>query len=256
MHAETIQVELDGASRDIAVNHRLNGDDLVLFVHGLGCSRETFQSLWQAPGFERCSLLVPDLLGFGDSEKPTAFSYTMEDQARIVAAMLERFSFKRLHLVAHSLGGAVALLLPEKLLAVTTSFVNVEGNLVPEDCGLVSRRTINVSFEEFESHYFPYFKTQFNDPAKHHVYLEQTTAHAFYESSSSLVAWTDSGELLEKFLALPCKKVYFHGERNSGLEAIKHLGEIPTLSIAESGHFMMNENAGAFYERLAEFLAM
>ena len=68
----------------------------------------------------------------------------MEAQARVCAEILKEFSDRNLHIVAHSMGGAVALLLPDDILNDTKTFANIEGKLVGADCGVASRRIISV----------------------------------------------------------------------------------------------------------------
>jgi haloalkane dehalogenase len=83
------------------------GAPVVLFLHG----NPTSSYLWRniiphvAPRF-RC--LAPDLIGFGDSDKP-AISYRVEDHARYVQAFIEALGLKDVVLVLHDWGSALGL---------------------------------------------------------------------------------------------------------------------------------------------------
>ncbi|MFH1998090.1 MAG: alpha/beta hydrolase [Planctomycetota bacterium] len=254
MNSTTVDIAVYGSNLEIALAYSKASDDLVLFIHGLGCCKESFESVWDRKDYRDYSLLAIDLAGFGESSKTKSFSYSMEAQAKVCEEVLKRFSFARLHIVAHSMGNAVGLLLPEYLIGITASFANVEGNLIAEDCGLVSRKTISVPFDAFEKDYLPYFVTQFQNEKHHHIRLDKTTAHAFYRSSKSLVEWSDSGQLLDRFLSLPCAKAYFHGDQNANLKTLPLLGTLNRESITGSGHFMMNDNADEFYSKLLKHL--
>ena len=81
------------------------GRDLLVFIHGLGCSKAAFSEAWHTPCTAGYSLLSFDLLGFGDSPKPTDFPYSMESHAGIVDQVLQPFlSRYRVHLVGSSMG--------------------------------------------------------------------------------------------------------------------------------------------------------
>jgi len=178
----------------------------------------------------------------------------MEAQARICAEILTKFSDKNLHIVAHSMGGAVALLLPDKILNGAKTFTNVEGNLIGDDCGMISRKIISVPPEVFESDFFQELRDQFNSFGERYAAIDSTSADALYKSAESLVAWSDSEKLLEIFLALPCQKAYFFGDENADIAAVTRVGDVQKVKIKQSGHFPMNDNPKDFYGELNKFL--
>jgi pimeloyl-ACP methyl ester carboxylesterase len=189
----------------------------------------------------------------------------MEDQAEILFLLLKQFKEEKIHLIIHSMGGAIGVLLAEKLGERLGKVINLEGNLVAEDCGVASRKSATVSFEEFKNTVFPqmieYF-TNSKNPGEQYwpAQAEQASKIAFYKSAKSLVAWSDSGKLLEKFLRLSAEKYYINGENSdqwaaSGkilTEAFK--SKIEIISIPNTSHFITNDNPEAFYEQLAKLL--
>jgi pimeloyl-ACP methyl ester carboxylesterase len=56
-------------------------------------------------------------------------------------AVLRELEIERFHLVGHSMGGLTALLLAGEESSPVLSFIDIEGNLAPEDCFL-SRQVI------------------------------------------------------------------------------------------------------------------
>jgi len=64
------------------------------------CTKKSFE-------FNDFSLLAIDLIGFGDSSKPQNFSYTMENQAEICKLVLDEIKANKVHIVSHSMGGAI-----------------------------------------------------------------------------------------------------------------------------------------------------
>lgn len=234
----------------IAAKYSEAGEDLIFCIHGLGCSHDSFRYLRNQSELDDVSALSVDLLGFGASDRPGQFSYSMEDQAALCAALLEQIKFGRLHVVAHSMGGAIGLLLPPELLSPDASFANVEGNLIAEDCGITSRRAAAVPFETFETEIFPEYKVQFAGYAS----LDSASPDAFYRSAQSLVRWSDSGELLKKFSDLRCRKKYFFGDENRNHPTVVATKSFPQVEISRSGHFPMLDNPNDFYSALAMFI--
>ncbi len=254
MDQKVITITVNGISLDIAAAFRAASTELVFFIHGLGCSKESFKDVWHQPGFWQLSLLAIDLAGFGASARPDQFSYSMEDHARVCEEVLKGFQYDRIHIVAHSMGGAVGLLLSDDVLEKAVSFSNIEGNLIGEDCGLVSREVAGVPYDVFENELLPNYRLFFKGLEKKGVSLDTAYAPAFYRSSESLVAWSDSRKLLERFNSLMCKKIFFYGEQSPGIEALKELTEIKTEAISRSGHFVMNDNPAEFYMKLQKIL--
>lgn len=229
-----------------------DANEMIIFIHGLACSSDSFRDVFTADNFPGKSVLAVDLLGFGNSDKPEDFSYTMQDQATIIEELISLLPANKLHIVAHSMGGAVALLLKHELLSSLVSFVNVEGNLIAEDCGIMSRGIIDVSFERYRDSM--YLKHVYTFRGHHQLRFEESSPLAIYNSSRSLVEWSDSGKLLEIFKALTCKKCYFFGEENKGMPVLEKLDFVPQYMISKSGHGMMTENPEEFYGKLSEFI--
>ena len=247
MDIKVLSVSFGYKQYEICSSWRSGGDELIFMIHGLGCSKEIFDGVWNYPGFEEYSILAIDLLGFGRSSKPVDFSFSMEDQACICGEILRNSRYSKLHIVAHSMGGAVALLLPETFLTSIESFANLEGNLIEEDCGILSRKAISVPYSQFNKEGIEYSD-------KEHMSLEDTSSLAYYRSAESLVEWSDSGRLLEKFRNLSCYKAYFFGEGNGDHPTVSRMDGIRQIRINKSGHFFMKDNPDEFYEKLLKII--
>ncbi len=246
---------------DIVVdNKRLNflcdfkpeSKNLIVFLHGLACSRDTFRYIFEYRHFSEYSLLLPDIVGFGRSSKPDRFSYAMEDQASLCERVMDLFPNVGIHVVAHSMGGAIGLLFSERLFERIKSFANIEGNLIGEDCGMLSRGIADVTLREYRVRIFGKHRARFsNDPV---LEFENTTPLAVHRSARSMVRWSDSGELLERFTRLRCKTCYFWGEKNGDMPILRRLHGTQMCMVRDSGHGMMVENPREFYPKLAAFL--
>lgn len=236
---------------DISYVHRQRSEELILFFHGIACTKNGFRSLYDDPLFEDYSLLFYDTVGHGDSSKPDDFSYRLEDQALICQQLLDQFPHEKLHLVAHSMGSAVALLLPPETLSRINSLANLEGNLIGEDC-YFTRRIIENSYKDYKEIVFEKQKKKFVDNILFEY--DQTTPTALYKTAESLVQWSDSDILLTRFHDLSCYKAYFIGDQTPDLAVSKRLRDIPIITIPDAGHAMMIDNPKAFNQILHQFI--
>ena len=82
----------------------------VVMVHGLGGRAEDWEKL--APYLRKAGYRVylPDLPGFGQSERPTNFSYSVTDQSKIVVGFLDALGLKQVDLGGWSMGGWIVQL--------------------------------------------------------------------------------------------------------------------------------------------------
>jgi pimeloyl-ACP methyl ester carboxylesterase len=221
---------------------RRAGPDLILFVHGLGCAGESFAPVWDHPALRGLSLLAPDLPGHG--ECPRAGPCTMQACARSLAGMLARHPAERVHLVGHSLGGAVGLLLAAQVGSRLASFVCAEGNLLPDDCGLLSRGVAATPIVEFLDDGFRRMieGARADSGARSWaVWAAQADPRAFHEAASDVVRWSDSGELLARFLALPVPRTYLCGARSRLRTVTDRLGDVPVVEIPDAGHGLFED---------------
>ena len=104
--AENHSVEVAGHRVHYVVEGPVDGPAVVL-VHGLGGRAEDWRNL--APWLTQAGFRVymPDLLGFGRSEKPPDFSYSVPDEADVVLGFLDALGLKQVDLEGWSMGGGI-----------------------------------------------------------------------------------------------------------------------------------------------------
>ncbi len=85
-----------------------SGEPLIL-VHGLGSSAESW--LFNVEELaKRYRVLVPDIVGFGKTDKPTDDNeLSLQRSSRFVAGFLESQGVSKAHVVGNSMGGIVSL---------------------------------------------------------------------------------------------------------------------------------------------------
>ncbi|MGB8328838.1 MAG: alpha/beta fold hydrolase [Polyangiales bacterium] len=103
----------------------------VLLIHGIGDSADSWLEL--IPALARThTVIAPDLLGHGDSDKPRA-DYSIAAYANAMRDLLSVLDIERVTVVGHSLGGGVAMQFAyqfpercERLVLVSTGGVSHE----------------------------------------------------------------------------------------------------------------------------------
>ena len=80
--------------------------DTLLLLHGLGASAERWENV--IPLFaKKFRVVVPDLIGFGYSDKPIV-DYTTDYFAEFVSKFVSKLGIKNLNIIGSSLGGEIA----------------------------------------------------------------------------------------------------------------------------------------------------
>lgn len=81
------------------------GNDVLVLIHGLGASAERWE--YVIPIFEKhYRVIVPDLIGFGLSDKPLV-DYTQEFFVDFISHFLKEISLSSPYLIGSSLGGQI-----------------------------------------------------------------------------------------------------------------------------------------------------
>jgi pimeloyl-ACP methyl ester carboxylesterase len=81
---------------------------VVLLVHGLGGRAEDWRDLAPYIASAGFRVYLPDLVGYGRSEKPADFSYSVRDEAEVVTGFMDAMGLKQVDLGGWSMGGAIA----------------------------------------------------------------------------------------------------------------------------------------------------
>lgn len=115
-------------------------DAPIVLVHGLIGSLADTKIL---AAFGDAEVHAPDLIGYGQYRDSNVENLTLNDQANHVAAYVRRLGEKKVHLVGHSVGGAVSALVCALYPELVASFTSVEGNFTLNDAfwsGQIARK--------------------------------------------------------------------------------------------------------------------
>ena len=109
--------------------------EALLLIHGFPTASWDWYRVWLELA-KRYHLIAADMIGFGFSDKPRDYHYSINDQADLQEALLQSMGIDRYHILAHDYGDTVAQELLARQLAgeakaeiLSVSFLN--GGLFP-----------------------------------------------------------------------------------------------------------------------------
>ncbi|MBI2654597.1 alpha/beta fold hydrolase [Candidatus Woesearchaeota archaeon] len=232
----------------------------LLYLHGLGCSKKDFEEALVISELKDYKIVSFDFPGCGDSEYPKNLSLGMDDLVEITELVVSKLKLSNLIIIGHSMGGLTSLLYAEKYKKRVLGFINVEGNLAPEDC-FFSRKVIGYSFEEFKAKIFRNIKRIVNKKRnigfqKYSKHLLKINQRAYFDYCHTMTYYSDKGNLIERFLSLKIPKFFVFGSENNKLSYIPYLKKkgCKTLEIPNSNHWPGYDNPKAYYNVIHNFV--
>jgi pimeloyl-ACP methyl ester carboxylesterase len=101
---KTTQYLVDGVRCQVRHSGPDGDREAVVFLHGNpGSSEDWLDLLENAGDFVRA--IAPDMPGYGKSERPRHFEYSVPGYARFLTSLFETLGLERVHLVLHDFGG-------------------------------------------------------------------------------------------------------------------------------------------------------
>ena len=232
-----------------------------LYLAGLGpASTCVYPSLISDSDLAAYHTLMPDFLGFGYSDRPDDFGYTIDEHADSIAYLLNQLQVTGCTVIGTSMGGAVAVTLATQHPNLVSKLVLAEGVLDGLDVfGIASQseeqyiaRGHRVVMEWFRQLRPPY------DPTERGwlPVVKLTPPHAFYRTAVSLAKGAQPS-WREQFFRLRIPRLYLWGDENfrrEDTEAFVTHG-VEVAVIPHAGHAMYLDNPAAFVHAIAEFSA-
>lgn len=234
-----------------------------VFIHGLG-SASSAEFVWTAahPLLRDNRSILLDLPGFGYSDRPRRFGYSLEEHALCAARLLDHLQLKRCDLIGHSMGGSVAITLAALRPDLAGRLVVAEGNLDPgggsvstpiaQQPGwlfalaghrLMLRRLKKGAFEGSAG------------AVSYHATVRACASRSLHRSAVGLVRGTRP-TMRERFLNLDIPRAFIFGQRSlpdPDLAFLEQRG-VRVFVVPDAGHAMMDDNPEGFARAVAEAL--
>lgn len=258
---KTLSVRYKSQEFTIEYFDREGGLQTILLLHGLGGAKENYYEACKSDALAGHRLISMDNPGTGNSTYYEDKPLNVDDLTEIIALFAAQLGLTDFVLVGTSMGGLTTLLyLKHHGAGKVKAYINIEGNLMPEDC-MFSSKVVQHSFEAFEQLFPSKIKEMVrNGNTGYHIIANNlalnTNVRSYFEYSFQTVAYSATGELLDQFIRLELPKLFIYGEHNSTLSYIPTLVEhkVPTHSISGSDHFIFYDNPKELYETIGAFI--
>ncbi|MCI0491224.1 MAG: alpha/beta hydrolase [Blastocatellia bacterium] len=259
----TLTIRHRDCDYEISCFVRPGKQETIAYLHGLGSTKYDFFGAVNQERFNDFTLVAFDLPGCGNSSYFDQVTLEIDDLVEITHKTFSSLGLDGLSLIGHSMGGMIALLYARNYPEEVKRFVNVEGNLAPEDCGVLSRRTAQLTWQEFVEQDFmktlqaefaslPYTGARvFAD-----TFRKAVADQAFHSYCVSIVEHSDSGKLMPIFKQLRLPRLFIYGEANKHLSYISELGNsgITVVEVPGSHHWPHRDSPEFYFKAIHEFI--
>ncbi|CAM5733274.1 Alpha/beta hydrolase OS=Streptomyces alboniger OX=132473 GN=CP975_02455 PE=4 SV=1 [Streptomyces alboniger] len=229
-----------------------------VYVHGLGATSPAyFAEIAVHPLLAGQRSLLIDLLGHGISDRPMGFDYTLESHADALAMALTSAGVTDAELIAHSMGGSVAIVLAARHPRLVSRLVLVDANLdpIPRTPGSSGSSGIAAySEQEFLAGGWE----EVRDRVGPHWWSTMRLAgrEALHRTATHLIRGTDP-TMRELLLDLKIPRTFLLPESDGplpGADALTEAG-VSVVPVPDCGHNIMLDNPQAFVRATAAALA-
>ncbi|MEZ9546964.1 MULTISPECIES: alpha/beta fold hydrolase [Vibrio] len=234
--------------------HDLPGSEVpIIFIHGIGCASSfdypaVAASDWLLP--HRCILV--DLLGDGFSDKPEDFDYSICSHAAYLEAFIQSLCLDKFVIYGHSMGGAVSVVLAEKVQPQLQALVLSEANL-DSGGGFFSKKIASYTELEYANHGHAQI-------VQHSIDDQNTQWAASLAVNSAIGTHRQAVSLIEgqlpswrdRLYSLNVNRTYIFGSESLPDRDTEELSnhDIAISVVSDAGHSMAWENADGLAEAI------
>ncbi|MEZ8149447.1 alpha/beta fold hydrolase [Vibrio splendidus] len=234
--------------------HDLPGSEVpIIFIHGIGCA-----SSFDYPAVAASDWLLPhrrilvDLLGSGFSDKPEDFDYSIGSHAAYLEAFIQSLGLDKFVIYGHSMGGAVSVVLAEKVQPQLQALVLSEANL-DSGGGFFSKKIASYPELEYANHGHA-------QVVQHSIDDQNTQWAASLVVNSAIGTHRQAISLIEgqhpswrdRLYSLNVNRTYIFGSESLPDRDTEELSnhDIAISVVSDAGHSMAWENAGGLAEAI------
>src|SRR5688572_11693953 len=259
---KTIDILYKHRSYSIEFFYRQGHKETIVMLHGLGGAKENYYEACKSDALSQHTLIFFDNPGTGSSTYYEDSPLNVDDLASISALFIEQLNISDFILCGTSMGGLTTLLyLKNDRKKKVKAYINIEGNLLPEDC-MFSSKVVTYDFDTFETLVFPktIVEMKANGNTGYHIIANNlqlnTNIKSYYNYSFQTVKYSATGDLLKQFVAMTIPKVFIYGNENNSLSYIPELirNGVNVKEISNSNHFVFYDNPHELYEVIGDFV--
>ena len=242
--------------------YRQGEKETIVLLHGLGGAKENYYEACKSPALTNHTLIFFDNPGTGNSSYFEDYPLNIDDLTEISSLFIKQLGISNFILCGTSMGGLTSLLyLKDCGPGNVKAYINIEGNLLPEDC-MFSSKVVSYDFETFASQVLPKTISDMKEKGNtgYHIIANNlqlnTNVRSYYNYSFQTVEYSSTGELLVQFKALKIPRLFIYGEENNSLSYIPELRKsgMTVKEISKSNHFIFYDNPKELYEVIGDFI--
>jgi pimeloyl-ACP methyl ester carboxylesterase len=236
--------------------------ETIVMFHGLGGAKENYYESCKSAALADHTLIFFDNPGTGNSTYYDDFVLNVDDLTAISSLFIQQLNISDFILCGTSMGGLTTLLyLKNDGREKVKAYINIEGNLLPEDC-MFSSKVVTYDFETFANKVFSQtiLDMKASGNTGYHIIANNlelnTNVRSYYNYSFQTVEYSATGDLLKQFVALNIPKVFIYGQENKSLSYIPELVKkgVDVKEISNSNHFVFYDNPKELYEVIGDFV--
>jgi pimeloyl-ACP methyl ester carboxylesterase len=259
---KNLQIRYKERPFDIEYFARQGDKGTILFIHGLGGAKENYWEACKTKVLDGYTLICPDNPGTGNSTYYEDLPLNVDDLVQITTLFIDKLGIDNFILTGTSMGGLTTLLyLQRGGLTKVKAYINIEGNLMPEDC-MFSSKVVTYDYETFATEVFPQTIRDMkkNGNTGYHIIANNlqlnTNIRSYYNYSFQTVKYSATGELLKQYISLKLPKIFIYGDENSHLSYLQELQNhgMDIHAVPGSNHFIFYDNPKEMYDVIAEFV--
>jgi pimeloyl-ACP methyl ester carboxylesterase len=246
------QAEFDGKGNCVRWTEAAGDDPARVYVHGLGAASTVYHAHIAArPELAGRRSLFVDLPGHGISDRPERFGYSLDDHADALAAALDEAGVTDAELIAHSMGGSVAIVLAHRRPDLVSRLVLTEANLDPRPPVTAGSSGI-ASYGEDEYVNGGHARVLEKVGPQWAATMRLADPRALHRTATGLVR--GSNPTMRRMLeGLAIDRVYLQGALSGeleGREALEDAG-VRVVTVPGAGHNIMFDDPAAFAAEVA-----
>ncbi|MGW3339993.1 alpha/beta hydrolase [Streptomyces sp. BV129] len=227
-------------------------------LHGLGATAPAYFAEAAAhPLLAGHRTLLVDLLGHGLSDRPQEFDYSLESHADTLATALTEAGVTGAEVIAHSMGGSVAVVLADRHPELVSRLVLIDANLDPVDpvegalgssgiAAWAEAEFVDGGWEEIRDRVGPFWWAT----------MRLTDPTALHRSAVGLTRGTVP-TMRELLVRSRIPRTFLYPEADGPLPGENGLREagVSVVAVADCGHNIMLDAPEAFASLVAAALA-